>query len=70
MIAEQQNTDPNLELAAAVKSMNDTLGLEGLVPSALVFGEFLKLNTLSKIPSVLYTLEKRACIANTARRGI
>ncbi len=30
--------DPNLMLKTAVKSMNDTLGREGLVPSMLVFG--------------------------------
>lgn len=40
LILTYPNADKNLLLAFSVKGMNDTLGPEGLVPSALVFGEF------------------------------
>ncbi len=36
-----------LFLALAIKEMNDTLGPEGFVPSALVFGAFPSLRTFS-----------------------
>lgn len=35
----------DVALALAVKEMNDTLGPEGLVPSALLFGEFSQVHT-------------------------
>ena len=63
------NVAPQLLLAMSVKALNDTLGPEGLVPSALVFGEY---------PSTrLYTdgaadprasLESRARLATAARK--
>ena len=37
--------DKELTLAVTVKAMNDTLGPEGIVPSALVFGEYPQIFT-------------------------
>ena len=67
-MAETPNADPTLALAAAVKSMNDTLGPEGLVPSALVFGEFPKVYTRSETPAQRPMLEDRASVALCARK--
>ncbi len=39
--------DRELVLQFSVKAMNDTVGPEGLLPSALVFGELPKIVTLS-----------------------
>lgn len=54
-------------LAAAVKEMNDTLGPEGLVPSALVFGGFPQIRTVSKQSVKRANLASRAKIATAAR---
>lgn len=48
--------------------MNDTLGPEGLVPSALVFGEFPKAYSLSEILGVRSSVEEREKIAASAGR--
>lgn len=40
IFAAHPKADPTLALAVSVKALNDTLGPEGYVPSALVFGEF------------------------------
>ena len=68
IMAETPKADPSLALAAAVKSMNDTPGPEGLVPSALVFGEFSKVYTRSETPAQRPTLEDRAAIALCVRK--
>ena len=55
-------------LSIAVKAMNNTLGPDGIVPSALVFGEFPSLRSFEvpRIPKA--TLADRAHIANFARK--
>lgn len=54
-------------LSLAVKSINDTLGPEGLVPSALVFGVYPEVYTISEQRrSKLHNFE-RAKVANYAR---
>lgn len=65
---EHPNSNKKLALSIAVKSMNDTLGLEGLVPSALVFGEYPQVHTRSEVPKVRVTHEERAALATTARK--
>lgn len=55
-------------LAASVEAMNDTLGFEGPVPSALVLGEFAKAYSPFEAPDVQPTLEKRAQMATSARK--
>ena len=57
-----------LLLAFSVKAMNDTLGPEGVVPSALVFGEFLSLRSVSGPLIPHPTLAERAEVALQARR--
>ena len=47
--------------------MNDTLGPEGLVPSALVFGESPKVYTKSETPDERAVPAIRAKLAHTAR---
>lgn len=54
-------------LACAVKAMNDTLGPEGLVPSALVFGEFPHLAPDYSPRSERSTLQQRSNMAHIAR---
>ncbi len=55
-------------LAVAVKAMNDMLGPEGIVPSALVFGEFVFLTSFGGpvIPNA--SLAERALAVRGARR--
>ena len=55
-------------LAIAVKAINDTLGPEGIVPSALVFGEFPSIRNFlgPKVPRA--TLAERAEVALEARK--
>ena len=48
--------------------MNDTLGPEGIVPSALAFGEFPSIRTFYGPPDIRPTLTERAEIAHNARK--
>ena len=59
--------EPRQALALAVKAMSDTLGPEGLVPSALVFGEFSPVFTRSEMRHARATLESRAALVALAR---
>ena len=62
------NVDKQSLLNFSVKALNDTLGPEGLVPSALVFGEFPStFTTLERRPPPA-TLQWRAELANMARK--
>ena len=54
-------------LALSIKAMNDTLGPEGIVPSALAFGEFPSLRSLSGPIVPRLTLAERAHAAQDAR---
>lgn len=54
-------------LALAVKAMNDTIGPEGYVSSALVFGEYPRIFTKSEIPTPRDTALSRAKMVNIAR---
>ena len=60
---EHPLVDRNLILALAVKAINDTLGSEGVVPSALVFGEFPSLRSYMGASIPRDTLAERAIIA-------
>ena len=62
------NAKKDVVLACAAKAMNDSLGPEGLVPSALVFGEFPRVRTPSEPTSERPTLSQRSQIAQQARR--
>ena len=68
ILCENPKVEPRQALAASVKAMNDTLGPEGLVPSALVFGEYPKAYTRSETPPPRSTLVERASIAKSARK--
>ena len=59
--------DKNLLLQCAVKSMNDTLGPEGIVPSVLVFGEYPQAYSKSETRPNRPTSIERSKIAHTAR---
>ena len=67
-VVEHPNSDKTLALLLAVKSMNDTLGPEGLVPSALMFGEYPQAYAKSEIKGERFTLSGRAELATTARK--
>ena len=58
----------NLLLSISVSPMNNTLGPEGFVPSALVFGEFPLLNVLGEPMDPKEILETRAKIAIQTRK--
>lgn len=62
------NQDKKLLLSFAAKAMNDTLGTDGLVSSALVFGEFPPEHTRSEMLHRRAEMEYRAEVANMARR--
>ena len=68
IMAAHPASDPKLVLALSVRAMNDTLGPEGLVPTALVFGEYPPVHTKSETPSSRALLASRAEVANTARQ--
>ncbi|PXF40714.1 hypothetical protein BWQ96_09547 [Gracilariopsis chorda] len=67
IMAQYNNVEPDYALAASAKAMNDTLGPEGLVPSALVFGEFAQIHTRSEPPDQRETVASRAKVASSAR---
>ena len=67
IMAQHPSTEPKLALACSVKAMNDIIGPEGLVLSALVFGEYSRVITRSETPEKRGTLEDRSLIAKTAR---
>ena len=62
------NRERQLLLSFAVKAFNDTLGPDGLVPSALVFGEFPSPIVTSETRHPRATIESRAEIANMAQK--
>ncbi len=59
-----------LLLASAVKAMNDTLGPEGVVPTALVLGEFPSLRSFEGTIVPRPTLAERVVVTQAARRLI
>ena len=62
------STEKELALACAVKAMNDTLGPEGLVPSALVFGEYPQIRARSENATERPTTAQRGEVAEMARK--
>ena len=68
IMSEHLPTPPASALADSVKALNDTLDPEGLVPSALVFGEFPPMFTKSESPAQRATLQDRASVAQSARK--
>lgn len=62
------SVDNDILLQLSIKSMNDTLGLEGLVPSALMFGEFPQVVRSATSPSPRSTLASSAQVAIAARK--
>eukprot|EP00171_Calliarthron_tuberculosum_P005792 IDg5792t1 len=67
MALDYPQVDKGLLLQLAVKSMNDTLGPEGIVPSSLVFGEYPKVYTTSETPQQRPSIAERAKMLHTAR---
>lgn len=63
------NAEPSLALAVFVETLKDTLGPEGNVPSALVFGEITLPYTLSKQKRQRLTTDERAAIIALARKN-
>lgn len=62
--------DEHLSLALAGNATNDTLGPEGLLPLALVFGEYPRTRTDSKPNPVHATVQSRADLATAAWKEI
>ena len=62
------SADKSLLLSFAVKGMNDTLRPEGLVQSALVFGEFPQAYIKTETPEPRPSLIKRSKIGSIARK--
>ena len=60
-MVENPAADPESSLASSVQVMNGTIGPEGLVNSALFFGEFTTVHTKSE------TLNERAVLASRAK---
>lgn len=59
--------DFDLELALAIKANNDTLGSDGLVPSAMVYGDLPIIHQSSaSSPPARPTTDERASLANIA----
>ena len=64
IMVDHPTADSETSFAFSVKAMNDTHGPEGLVPSALVFGELLKAYTTSETPDERAVLASRAKLAH------
>lgn len=69
-VANHPNTERGLALSLAVEAMNDTLRPEGVVSSALVFGEHPQVRTASEcfVPSA--NLRERVKVATLARKDM
>lgn len=68
MFITHPKADFDTALALATKALNDTLGPEGLVPSALVFGDLPRLQLASTSPpQPRPTTDERASLADIAR---
>eukprot|EP00171_Calliarthron_tuberculosum_P010910 IDg10910t1 len=61
------SADKNLLLQLCVKAMNDTLGIEGLVPSSISASEYSKVYTPSETQRLRPTTEQRAAMLKQAR---
>lgn len=70
MRIQYPNAEDDMLLSFAVKAMNDTLGPEGFVPSALVFGEYPHVFTKSEVPHPRATAADRAEMVNAAREEV
>lgn len=68
VLSAHPKADPTLALAVYVKALNDTLGPEGNVPSALVFGYFPLPYTKSEQKPQRLTVDKRATVVTLARK--
>lgn len=66
VLLDYPKTTKSLVLSACVKAINDTIEPEGLVPSALSFGEYLKLQ-MDVNWKVRASLSERAEVANKSR---
>ena len=66
-MVDHPTADPETSLALSVKAVNDTLGPEGLLHSAIVFREFRKVYTKSETPDERAVLASRAKLAHNAR---
>lgn len=67
IVIAQPTTDKHLALSLAVKAMSEALGPEGLLPSALVFGEFAPFCTRSEVRKERPTSAQPAEVAAIAR---
>lgn len=63
---EYPPTEPQFALAASAKPMIGSLGLKGLVLSALVSGEYPKTHPRLEARMILSILEERAWVASVA----
>ena len=67
IIHENPKVEFDLALALSVKALNDTAGPDGLVPSALLFGEFPRL-VMPSAYGTRPTTDERSSVALLARR--
>lgn len=65
-MVERLTTDPHLALVFSVKAINDIIGPERFVPSALVFGEYPGPFTRLETPGNRSVLAERSHVAQTA----
>lgn len=64
------NASDAVLLSISVKALNDTVGPEGLVPSALVVGEYPSTRVFDEPPVPRVTLQPRTVIGTQARRAM
>lgn len=70
IMKSRPDVDKELALSLSVKVMTNTLGPKGLVPSALVFGEFPQIRHKSEVRTERPHLDKRSEVAQLAREEI
>ena len=68
IMATHPTAEPDVVLALSDKAMNDTLAPEGLVPTALVLGEYPPVHTKTETLTQRAVLATRAEISNAARQ--
>lgn len=62
------NVSPDIDVSISVKAINDTLGSEGLVKSALVFGEYPQVFTPYKTRPPRPSVSDRENLPDIARK--
>lgn len=69
-MSQHTNSEPTVSIALNIMEMKDKLGLEGLVPSALILGQLTSVSTRSEKSRKRVPLEDSSAVKEMARDEI